>query len=239
MSPAPAPNDLITPITLAETAQLWWFCDGAIMDVGTRDHLHRSWGLCPRHSWLYFRAENELKYQPLGNAVLTEDLTRRAADLLDSHHRPHTKWQRLATADGCLTCDYLSTSPDGRDRFTKDMLAIQAGNRTRSWLTGYVDVWRHRRCPQCPNTATGDRSAPASDGGITCRVHLLAEPDAHHPGELSGYLHDLTERLVACVKSMTADGPDRTMDSDAALVEALGWLASWPPAEGWTAPRPR
>lgn len=27
------------PPTRHEVKQLWWFCDGAIMDVGTRDHL--------------------------------------------------------------------------------------------------------------------------------------------------------------------------------------------------------
>lgn len=241
-APQPDPTDLTTPVTLAETAQLWWFCDGAIMDVGTREHLHRSWGLCPRHSWLYFRTENELKYQPLGNAVLTEDLVRRAAELLGSHHRPHTKRHRLSPTANCLSCDYLAASPEGRDRFTDDMQAIRRGDRTQSWIVGCGQAWRPHRCPHCPNpapVATPDTAVAAdghtdAPGGIACRLHLLADPDAHGTHDAVDYLQELCDRLTGCVKSMTVDGPDRTVDTDAALVEGLGWLTGWPPAAGWT-----
>lgn len=236
----PAPDDLVTPATLPEVVQLWWFCDGAIMDVGTRDHLHHSWGLCPRHAWLYFRAENDLKYQPLGNAVLYEDLTRRAADVLGSHHRPHTKWHRLASTTFCLSCDYLSTSSPGRDRFADDLAAVCAGLRTRSWLTGSTAVWQPRHCPHCPQTSPrvvrGTDRGDTDTDAVTCRMHLLAEPDRCDPAETGRYLDTLADRLADCVKSMTADGPARTPATDAALVEALAWFAGWPPSAGWTAP---
>lgn len=99
------------PGNSARGPALWWFCDGAIMDGGTREHLWRSWGLCPRHAWLYFRAENELKYQPLGNAVLFEDLTGRVVSRLRSHRGERHKRHALATRDTCLTCDYVRAQP--------------------------------------------------------------------------------------------------------------------------------
>lgn len=228
-------GDFATPTTLAEVTQLWWFCDGAIMDASARKQLHRSWGLCPRHAWLYFRSENELKYQPLGNAVLYRDLTGRAAELLGSRHRRHTKWRRLAAAGICLTCDYLSISPHGADRFAGDLANVHAGTRTRSWLNGSTEVWQARHCPQCPATSTALRPAPGGPSSdLSCRIHLLTGAVDHEPAETCRYLEALTARLTSCVKTMTAEGPARTPDTDAALVEALAWFSGWPPLRGWT-----
>ena len=231
----PDPSDLATPATLAEVTQLWWFCDGAIMDVGTREQLHRSWGLCPRHAWLYFRAENDLKYQPLGNAVLYHDLAARAVELLTSHHRSRTKWHRLAGADSCLTCDYVSTAAHGRDHFADDLATVRNGARTRDWFTGSIEVWQTRHCPRCPNTVPRDQAPPTDPAnGLPCRIHLLADADEPDPGNVADYLAALTDRHATCEKSMTVDGPARTANTDAALVEALAWFAGWPPAPGST-----
>ena len=43
-------------------------------------------------------------------------------------------------------------------------------------------------------------------------------------------LTDTLQRLSTCVRSMTADGPPRRLESDAALIETLGWFAGWQPA---------
>lgn len=198
------------------------------MDDGTRQHLWRSWGLCPRHAWLYFRVENELKYQPLGNAVLHEDLISRAADMINSHHRPHWKLHHLLTSDACLTCDYLAAGPVGRASFASDLNTVHAGNRTRGWLADGRDIWSARRCPHCPPTTpdagAGESSPSNHEHGVPCRLHV----DDQSLDDLIPYLLDLAARLHRCTKSMTADGPARVPDSDAALVEALGWVAGWP-----------
>lgn len=226
------------PATLAEITHLWWFSDGAIMDDGTRHHLWRSWGLCPRHAWLYFRAENEIKYQPLGNAVLHEDLINRAADMVNSRHSPHWKLHHLASSDSCLTCDYLASSPPGRASFTRDLDTVHAGTRTHDWLAGGRDIWSSRRCPHCPHTTpdagTGEASPRDHEHAVPCRRHI----DDRSIDDLTPYLVDLTDRLRRCIKSMTADGPPRAADSDAALVEALGWVAGWPSDPGHPCPAP-
>lgn len=229
------PIDLTSPAgpaTLAEVTHLWWFSDGAIMDDGIRHHLWRSWGLCPRHAWLYFRVENEIKYQPLGNAILHEDLISRAAHLINSHHRPHRNLLHLATSDSCLTCDHLASASTGRASFTSDLNTVRTGTRTHDWLASGRDIWSSRRCPRCP-TATpqagaGEASPKNYGHEVPCRLHV----DDRSLGDLAAYLLDLAARLHGCITSMTADGPPRAPDSDAALVEALGWVAGWPSAPG-------
>ncbi len=58
----PAP-DMPPVVTLTETKQLYWFCHGsAITDGNVRQRLRRAWGFCPRHTWLLFCVEHELRY---------------------------------------------------------------------------------------------------------------------------------------------------------------------------------
>lgn len=47
-------------LTPAEVVELWSFLHGDIMDDGIRQQLHRSLGLCPRHTWGYAVVEIEL-----------------------------------------------------------------------------------------------------------------------------------------------------------------------------------
>ena len=212
--------DVDGPATLAEISQLWWFADGAIMDAGTRTHLHRSWGLCTRHAWMYFRVETQLRYHPLGNAVLMADLVSRAAHLVASPHSTRHKRATLESTESCFTCDYIAASPAGVDRFSAQLNEVNRGSQTADWCREAQHVWQSRMCSAC---------APRSDvaGAVSCRMHMLTGESS--PDAARDYLAQLAERLTVCQKSLTFDGPARTPDSDAALVEGLGWCAGWRP----------
>ncbi|MDR0360227.1 MAG: hypothetical protein LBJ87_12305, partial [bacterium] len=78
-APQPLPAAVDLTVSTAETKQLWWFLDGAIMNVGTRHHLWASWGLCPRHSWIHAVMEIENRGgRPFSTSILLEDLLERA-----------------------------------------------------------------------------------------------------------------------------------------------------------------
>jgi hypothetical protein len=81
-------------------------------------------------------------------------------------------------------------------------------------------VWSRVACAQC---------LPRADvsSAVTCRLHLLAKPDAAEVAAATAYLRGLAGRLGTCVKSMTYEGPAHTPESDSSLVEALGWFAGW------------
>ena len=64
----------------SEAVQLYWFSDGT--DADARQRVRRTWGLCPRHSWLLFGVEHELRYLPIDVATLYQDLTWHATVLL-------------------------------------------------------------------------------------------------------------------------------------------------------------
>jgi hypothetical protein len=212
--------DVDGPATLAEVSHLWWFADGAIMDVETRAHLHRAWGLCGRHAWLYFRLETQLRYHPLGNAVLMADLVGRAADVFAGRHSERHKRAALEARDSCFACDHVAAHGAPSGRFADQLAAVNRGSRALQWCRASQPVWQPRMCQRC---------APRDEreGAVMCRPHQVADPDARI-FEL-GYLTQLAERLTLCQKSMTHGGPPRTLDSDAALVEAIGWCAGWHP----------
>jgi hypothetical protein len=205
-------------LTLAEVSQLWWFADGAIMAPDTRAHLHRSWGLCPRHAWLYFRVETALRVHPLGCAVLTADLVRRAAAVLSGHGPLSRRLRRLQTRDSCFTCDH---GDHGSPRFANDLARVNSSDAAARWCAPCRSVWQSRMCPGCV-------PSPDSATGIACRAHLPADGVASEALP-DRYLTDLAVRLDRCVRSMTVDGPARTSDTDAALVEGIGWVAGWRP----------
>jgi hypothetical protein len=75
--------------------------------------------------------------------------------------------------------------------------------------------WRSWSCPVC------------FDGpGLPCRPHLLAK-EAEPPGSLAADLAELETRVRVSTKAMTVSGPDRTAETDGALVAAVGWFAGW------------
>ena len=208
------------PVSWLEAKQLWWFCDGAIMAISTRDHLWQARGLCARHSWLFFCAETDLKYQPLGVAVLYEDLIGRALHVLRGHRTEHAKMRALEPRATCLTCDYLSTARGISPGFAAERKQIESAARTRAWMRNGRRVWHARVCPRC-------LPGHAGAAGPLCREHLVQVGTHDETAAATGYLTSLRERMNTCIRSMTYDGPARTPDSDAALVEALGWFAGW------------
>ena len=52
-------NVLPLDATPSEVRGLRSFIDGMIMIPDVRRHLHKSWGLCPRHAWLEAVVESE------------------------------------------------------------------------------------------------------------------------------------------------------------------------------------
>ena len=107
----PAP-DMPPVVTLTETQQLYWFRQGgAITGGNVRQRLRRGWGFCPRHTWLLFCVEDELRYLPIGAAKLYQDLTWHATVLLGQHHTVTQLRRALEPQASCLTCDYLAHAP--------------------------------------------------------------------------------------------------------------------------------
>ncbi len=208
------PGDL--DVTLAEVKQMWWFLDGSIMAVHVRHHLWRSWGFCPRHTWLQAVADCELRWRPMSTAVLYEDLTGRAAHTLCGPGRvTPRRVRRLRPKESCFPCDYvLATRSDGDGRFGDSRQRVNRRQRTVDRLLETRDGWERRSCPVCLG---GD--------GPVCRPHLLRGVD---PGEdLPDVLAELAGRLRYLVKSMTWKGPTPKPETEAALVESLGWFAGW------------
>jgi hypothetical protein len=89
-------------LTPAEVKQLRLFVRGAMMDLGVREHLWRSWGFCPRHTWAHAIVEVELVGGlPFGTAILYEDL---AGELRALARRLHVFVKSL-TVDGPTATD--------------------------------------------------------------------------------------------------------------------------------------
>jgi hypothetical protein len=210
-------------VTLAETKQLYWFCHGsAITDVGVRQRLRRAWGFCPRHTWLLFCVEHELRYLPLGAAKIYQDLTWTAAVLLGGRHTVTRMRRSLAAHASCFTCDYLARGPSEDPAFTEGRAWVAAATRVRRWTADSRPVWQHRVCPRCEIA-----QLPTPQHGQLCRLHLVENATKEQLAVTADQLARLGARLLRCVKSMTYDGPPRTPDSDAALIEVLGWFAGW------------
>lgn len=200
-------------LTRVEVAQLWWFADGAIMDRGTRLRLRRDGGLCPRHAWAYFVCDCELRWRPLGTAILYEDLLSQTLRALSRW--PHSTRRLARAGSSCLTCEYVGNraSVPGFERETE---RANLRERSTAFVAGCAPTWGPRVCPACD---VGGR-------GVPCRTHVERTQVTSVVDQLTHTLR----RLSTCVRSMTFDGPPRRPDSDAALVETLGWFAGWQPA---------
>jgi hypothetical protein len=174
--------------------------------------------VCARHAWLYFRVETELRVHPLGNAVLMADLVHRAAEIVTVRGSAARKVAQLGARGSCFTCEY---GGDGQPRFGRQLAQVNGGHATAQWCRAGQRVWQPRACPECV-------PLPYATAGVVCRPHLISDATGWRNDAFPGdYLAELAERLGRCVKSMTVDGPDRSPDTDAALVEGIGWVSGW------------
>lgn len=230
----PLPGESKLTLTVAETKQLWWFLDGAIMNVGTRHQLWASWGLCPRHSWAHAVMEIENRGgRPFSTSILLEDLLGRAVQ--DLRRTGLLPWRvtraRLRGRGECFTCAYgllerSNVDPMGLDRERRRANEMA---RTRELLAASAGVWGPRSCPRC----LGGR-------GPRCRLHLLQDGGAGPPRDrLRDELSDLHRRVARFNRSLVWKGPAATAEEKASWVEGLGWLYGWSyPARMLPAPRP-
>jgi hypothetical protein len=219
----PRPAFDVGPLDFSEPeiAQLWSFVDGAIMAPDIREHLCKSWGLCPRHAWAYAVAEIEVRRgRPFSTAILYEDLARRAMRIVRPRHK---RWARvrsqLRTRSTCFTCDYVSMV-DGRRRQRDPaprgpMLGrVNERSRTLAIFEELGDLALERACPCC-----------VGGGGLICRLHMLEHgvpPDA-----LAAELGALAARLRALVDSMNAKRAEIGPLEAVSWIEALGWFGGW------------
>lgn len=217
---SPSGGDGALELTEAEVAQLWWFSDGAIMNPQTRRQLWRNWGLCDRHTWAYFVIECELRWQPLGTAVLYQDLLDRAIAAWPARWAPAAVRRRTfgrrfgAGSVSCPTCEYAAHTRRAPG-FAAQHRRANRSERSRAFVTDCRSTWQRWMCPWCVPTGSG----------VPCRVHLAAgHPPPDHTDH--GALLALQDPLRRCVRSMTHGGQPRP-ETNAALVGVLGWFAGW------------
>jgi hypothetical protein len=207
--------------TAPEVKQLWWFLDGAIMNVDTRHHLWRSWGLCSRHAWGYAIAEIEVRGgKPFSTAILYEDLALRASAAMGQRlrSRGHIRSQ-LETHESCFACEYVSSLPGGElemERAQWEETAKRVNHRTRTLaLVGELrGAWESRSCPACLG---GD--------GLVCRPHLLLGVESDN--RLAAELAALARRLRVLANSLTTRRTPAGPLDRASWIEALGWFGGW------------
>ncbi len=184
-----------------------------------RRHLHKSWGLCPRHAWLEAVVESELRTRPHGTALLYDDLLGRALTQLTSGLARTSSLRRLRAHASCYTCDYLLHAPtDPPDTATTNSGPTARVNRrhtVRALVVTSRPEWEPTSCPVC-----------LGGNGPICRPHLLEGIDA--PLEpIGAALRDVSARLALYVRSMAWGGPIPSAAERASWVEALGWFAGW------------
>lgn len=239
-------------LTPAEVVELWAFVHGDIMEGGIREQLHRSLGLCARHTWGYAVVEIELwqtgagvrgGHQPFDVSVLYEDLLDRVAAQLD---RPaglfhHDLRRALTTTTQCCICNMvkpatgatMSSTPMGYGGSTAVDLAAETNqlSYTRPWCDQTAPQWHDRVCPDCRaafQAAAADQLEDDDRSPYVCRLHLLLRPLTPELGHtVAGQLRNIAYRLGRLSKSMTKDGPAATPEDDASWIEALGWFAGW------------
>lgn len=212
--------DTSEAVTLAETKQLYWFSDGT--DADARQRLRRTWGLCPRHSWLLFGVEHELRYLPIDVATLYQDLTWHATVLLGRRQSVAQLRRALESPASCVTCDVLARGASEDRAFADGQARVAAASRVRRWTSDSRSVWQHHICPSCEIV-----QLPPPQHPQPCRLHVIENATQLRRADAVDHLARLGARLLRCVKSLSYDGPARTPDSDAALIEALGWFAGW------------
>lgn len=203
--------------TAAEERQLSSFLDGAIMDVGVRHHLWRSWGLCPRHSWQYALLELErLSGRPLSTAILYLDLVRRAGHRMRRARLLPTEARRRLLLPGadCFTCEFVRIARGEAEATGDRPQAWPAATRT---LRQGARIWRAWGCPDC-----------GAGEGVRCRPHLLASGTLDAEAAVA-FLQDLGAEMTALVRSFSWNADPPTPRQRVAWVGAVGWFSGWAP----------
>jgi hypothetical protein len=140
--------------------------------------------------------------RPVANGGIYRDLTCQAVRLLNGLHGGRRRLAALTSVERCMLCEYASDPGPFEKVVTVGL--------TRGWAAWSSAVWTRRRCPRCLPYA-------ASLEGVVCRAHVSRRDVRMRP--LRDYLAELKGRLDGC-----------GTDSEAALVEAVGWFAGWHPA---------
>jgi hypothetical protein len=211
----PGPDEL--DLSAAEVKQLWAFQDGSIMYPDVRQHLRKSWGFCPRHTWAAAVTEPALRWDLHGTVLLYEDLTGRAvAALRRPARRESTTARRLEPKASCLTCDFvdIASAHAPEPSLVAARNRVNARSRFTELLLQGQPVWSGRTCPAC-----------SGGKGPICRPHILTGSRA--PNTLGETLADVRARLQALGDSMRWHGLIPTVEEQSSWVEALGWFAGW------------
>ncbi|MHB1854642.1 MAG: hypothetical protein ACYCS2_06255 [Acidimicrobiales bacterium] len=222
---------IVLDATTAEIKQLTSFLDGSIQVPEIRRHLWRSWGLCPRHSWMAAVVECELRWRPFGTSILYQDLTSRAGELLGNHLRSRAgRVRHLKARAACYTCDYVAICGGLTDPRAEAQRA-RANRRERFNAAALQSrsEWLPRSCPAC----LGGR-------GPTCRLHLLGDHESD-PAPVAAALGELAARIEIYSRSLTWKGPIASPADESSWIEALGWFSGWAflaAATGTTAAEP-
>ncbi len=193
-----------------------------------RRQLWRAWGLCRRHFWWYAAVDCELYRSPFKTAILCSELVERStAQLRLSLVRPTRRVLGLRSAAPCVACEETHAQspqlppprPVSRER--KRLEGI-VGSIAGAPMFGQETGWLEDACPDC-----------VGGTGLVCRVHLLhrsrAPKDPGEVRELAGNLDDLHDRLRVLLTSMRGNGRAAATTVARSWIQALGWLAEWPP----------
>jgi hypothetical protein len=198
-----------------EVRQLLSFVDGAIVIPEARQYLWRSWGFCPRHTWLATVVECEMRLRPFGTSIVYQDLATRAGKLLGASWVSRSaKVQRLFPQVPCPTCDYLAAA-GFRPGWAEPTEYVNRRKRTVQLLTETEEQWRPQSCPTC-----------LGGTGPVCRPHLL-QGDGSSVLDIGSSLAELAGQLHSYYKSLSWEGYRQAPRNPAALVQVLGWFAGW------------
>ncbi len=212
------------PLSDGEVGFLWWFIQGGIMDSEVRAHLHRGWGLCPRHSFAFLAVNAAFCHHYLhGPAVLYADLMTRARDAFALSGPLHeTRLQhRLRESGPCHICNQ-GLGPASAGFASPEHLVI---GRNTDNILGFLretqPFWMPALCGRCSGTAAAPR----------CRPHLveeLAEGTLRDLARQRALVENITRHLLNYEQSFRWEfnGTD-TLEDRGALVGAVGWCSGW------------
>jgi hypothetical protein len=215
-TPGAGPGQQSLNLTPAEVKYFWSFHDGSIMSVDIRQHLWRSWGFCPRHTWALAVSEPEYRLSLHGTAILYEDLLGRAVRAVRKPGlKPAGLIRRLSSRDSCFVCDFVKIA---RGRVEPGVRPLTERVNQRRRFTAMLDqsqpLWWRRSCPDC-----------LGGNGPPCRQHILCGVPIE--ADLGEQLARIRESLNLLAESMRWQGPPADLDALASWVEALGWFAGW------------